>query len=716
MGQAYYGSGRVEDMKRCYHNLLNRYGKGRYAAAAAYTLAADHFNNRQYALAAVLFEKLAQIATKPEERQRGNYYAGLCYELQGRSADASSSFQKVLSDEDPGNPYRTKSQFSLGRIFSKANKQEEALNMFDQVVNSQGTVEMRAEAAVQAGDIAAKLGQVDASDKYLLLVLNTPGMEASRPLAQTSLMSARLTQKRYKEVIDLYRKSDVKAVGEEEATRLMIAGKAYMLLGGNADALELFRQVERMNLPNESLAFEASFYRLVCFFNIQGNHVPEQVDAFLELYKKGHAKDPRLQRALLMKAESLLADKKTAEAAKAYAEIDISLVDSSYRGAVLYNRAYAMSDSGDPQGVIRSISPFIEDYPNDEKIPKALIMRAKAYTDTGELAKAIADYDRIVARKDDPELRSLAWMLSADIAKQQNNLDDMIARYRSFLEKANKPTDAQKAKANYWLAWGLVKKDKLAEALPLADAARKLDGKKYSKNAGQLLCLSLWSLQQPERLGDELDEAIKGEYVTDLPEALIRWAAVQAFSADRPKQAARFYALIVDPEEPQATPKDDWRNYGKALLDSGEPKKALGPINHALEMEADMQWKADGLLDKARAQSAIGDDTAALKTIDEGLALRPQGRVGFGLNILIGDIEMKKGHPRAAASAYVTPLEMMDDADRVGKPAVIQKIIKALEETKDGEMPDRQETLQRYRKMMDKFPDWKPTAQAAPSK
>ena len=41
LGNSYYQSGQIEEGKRCFSTLLNRYGQGKWAAAAAYTLAAD---------------------------------------------------------------------------------------------------------------------------------------------------------------------------------------------------------------------------------------------------------------------------------------------------------------------------------------------------------------------------------------------------------------------------------------------------------------------------------------------------------------------------------------------------------------------------------------------------------------------------------------------------------------------------------------------------
>ena len=102
LGNSYYQSGQIEDGKRCFSTLLNRYGKGKWAAAAAYTLAADHYNKAEYAFAAPMFERYAANAAKPEERPRGNYFAGNCYRLLGRDREAIGSFNKVIEDPAGG--------------------------------------------------------------------------------------------------------------------------------------------------------------------------------------------------------------------------------------------------------------------------------------------------------------------------------------------------------------------------------------------------------------------------------------------------------------------------------------------------------------------------------------------------------------------------------------------------------------------------------------
>lgn len=702
LGESYYKSGRVDDARRCYSGILSRHAKGKYAAPAAFMLAVDHFNNRQYALAAPLFEKMAAVAQSPAERQRGVFHAAYSYELHGRTREAIELHRKVLADPSASNPFTHRSQLSLGRLLARAGKLDEALPLLEQVVVSRSGPELRGPAAIEAGTIAAKKGDPVLSDKYLMLVLNTPGMEPYRPEAQIALMAARFDLKKHREVIEIFRRSSDKAEGEREARRLMLAAKSYMVLERNVDALELFREVERLALQNNSHAFEANFLRLLCFYRIEGRHVPEQVDAFLDLYRAKRPRDPKIHTALLMKAETLMDAKKTAEAAKVYNDIDASLLSAENRPGLFFKRAWCLSASEDPQGAIRSFSEFIDHYPDDPRIPQALIQRAQAQRDSGESAKALADYDRILARKTDAEFQAVALLESADIAKQENNLADMVARYRSFLERFPSAKDARKAKANYWLAWGLVKTEKVKEALPHAEDSRTLDQKTYGKNAGALLAIGHWTLQAPDPVCAEVDRAIKDRYVDGLPDQLIAWAATQAFNANRFEQAARFYSIIADEAEPRSTPKEIWRYLGKSLLAANKAEAALPPINHALEVEESLAWKADGLLDKSKALFALGRIDEAMAIVEECQTLRPEGRVNSEIRLVKGDIHLAKNNPTAAAAEYVAVVEFLDDNDRILKPLAMWKLEGALSRKGDHS------TAADYRqKRLQLYPEWK---------
>ena len=703
LGQSYYSTGQVEEAKRCFHSILNRFGRGRYAAASAYTLAADHFNNREYALAATLFEKLATIANRPADRVRGLYYAGKSCELMAQGRRAIAHYRAVIADPDPANAYALKARLDLGKLLSLDGKLEEGLELLDSVAMSRAEAEVRGEAALHAGAAAAKLGENDRSDRYFNLILTTPGMEVHRPEAQIAMMAARLDQKRFDDVVRIFRSSTTAAEGETESRRLMLAARAYMMLDRNADALPLFREVERLEAPGSERAFQASYFRLLCFYRVEGRHVLDQVDAFLSLYDKKFPKDPKVHTARLMRAETLYAEGKLNDASEAYREIDPAMLSEKNRRGLLYQRGRCYESAGDHQNAVESLGEFIDQFPDDERIPLARAARGRSLAATGSNTAAIAEFDKVIESTKDPALLTLAYLEGADLLRTENKLDALVARCQAFLKAAPSQDPAAIAKASYWGGWGMVKTNRATEAVDLLETARKLAPDAYAKHSGLLLCLVHLSAKNPATLIPEVALAIEKGYAGDLPEPLIRWAADQAFNGGDFPNAARFYDLIADDENPELSPKEVWRFLGKSRLRSGDAGGALTAINFALQVEEDLAWKADGLADKANALLALKRLEEANSAVEEGLGMRPEGRVGAQLHMARGDILMAEEKPAEAVRSYILPVQLMDDNDRSVRPLALHKLIQALEAA--GQADD----ARKYREeLQQKYPDWKP--------
>jgi tetratricopeptide (TPR) repeat protein len=699
LGNSYYQAGRIDDGKRCFSTLLNRYGKGKWAAAAAYTLAADNYNRAEYAFAAPMFERYAANAAKPEERPRGHYFAGNCYRLLGRDREAIASFNKVI--EDPaGGLFAPQAKVALGHLLLNAGKLQEALDQFEEVVAAPYIPKVRGEAALNAALTATKLDQTALADRYLALILRTPGMEDYRADAQIALMGNYFAKKDYKQVITVFRSSSAKAAGDKEAARLMIAARAYMRLKNPTEAMGLFREVERLVRPENDLAFQASYYRLLCFFQIEGRHVPDQVDAFLQLYQKSRPQDPRIHTALMMKAETLFSNKETAAAAQVYSEINASAVSEKNRLGLLYQRGWCLAEAGDNQGAIRSLSDFITHYPEDPRVPSALAKRAKAYANSAEPQKAISDFDRLTAAGAPADLASFAWLESARMRRGENNIPDMIVRYQGLLKNVTGLSDNLQAEANYWIGWGLIKTNSAKDAVTYLEKARTLRPDAYRKHAGILLALGYFASQDAAKLAAEIDLAIAGDYQDDIPDQALQWSGMQSYNSGEYAFAAKALGVVATPDEPRATPKEVWRYLSKSLIETGDAEGALTAINHMLEVEDNPAWKADGLLDRGRALLMLDRPAEARKAADEALELRPQGRTSGGLRILIGDLEMKANNFKLAAKEYLIVVGFLDDRDL--KPLALSKLITALEAQND-----KPEAEIYRRQLKTEFPDWK---------
>lgn len=699
LGSSYNQLGMSDDARRCFSTLLNGFGEGKYAAVAAYSMALDHYNKREYAFAAPLFEKFAANGSRPEDKSKGKLLAGSCYRMESRERDAAKAFQEVIDDKE-GAALHDQARLYLGHVTFKQGNTEDALKLFEQVAKSKAGEKILAEAALHAAICATKLGKADVAETYLRFVLEKPGMESARPDAQIALMENYYAAKKYKEVLDVYKKSTIKAEGVKEATRLMIAARAMLQLKQVAEASKLFREIERAVPPENDLAFQASYYRLNCFFQIEGAYVTEQVDAFLQIYEKSRPNDSRIHTALLIKAETLFSQNKIPAAAEVYAKVDPKLLSESNRAGLLYQRGWCLAEAGDKQGSIRSLTDFMKQFPKDGRVHHALVKRAQSYAETGEPGKAIADYDLVTSAESAPaDLVSLAWLESARTRRKEGNIENMLVRYKGLLEVKDLSENLQ-SEAKYWIGWGMVKTNQPKDAVMFLNEARKLRKDAYGKHAGLLLALSHFAAQDPIQLSAEIELAIEGEYANEIPAQALQWAGMQSFNAKDYASAAKFLSLTANDKEPRTTPKEVWRYLGKSRIEINQPKEALVAIGHVLEVEDQAAWKADGLLDRARGYYQLKQFDEARKSADEGMALRPQGRTSAGLLIISGDLHVQTEKFGEAAADYLKVIDFNQDADL--KPLAIHKHILLLEKQ------NRNDEAEKYKaQLKSEFPNWK---------
>jgi tetratricopeptide (TPR) repeat protein len=175
---------------------------------------------------------------------------------------------------------------------------------------------------------------------------------------------------------------------------------------------------------------------------------------------------------------------------------------------------------------------------------------------------------------------------------------------------------------------------------------------------------------------------------------------VQSLAQAKGEQAARFFMLIANPEEPRRTPRDVWRNLAKALILCKDHKRALPAIDNVLAVEENPQAKADAYLDQARCHLALKDLPAAQKSIETCFELKPQGALEAEASIVFGDIWMALDKPDEAQKKYAGVALLIEDARL--KPMAISRLIKALEANQDAD-----KAAQYRKELADQFPNWK---------
>jgi len=698
----FYNTGRIDEAKRIFTSIINTQRSGPYVAAASSAMAGDAFENKDYATAAALYARLSANAVRPADRQRGYYFEALCHHYRAREKEALACYQKVLDDPEAAtSPYLHLCRSAVGALLLKQGNAEQALLHFEDILKSPAPEKTRAEAALYAGVTCLQLNQEVPAEQYFKDVLSNQNEEwmPFHADALTSIMQLRFNTKKYAEVIQIYRSNPLNTGDERQAKRANVAARSLMLMGQYLDAIPLFLEVQKL-APQTDIAFDASYNRLLCFYKIDGKHIVEQVDAFLEIYDKSNKNHPRLHAALMMKAGALQNDGKLKEATEAYNLIDVSLIAESNRANLLYQRGWCLANTDDHQAAIRSLTKFIDEYPSDKRSAEAIALRGDSYLETGERDAALRDFGKLIESNPGPKLTAYAWQKSAMVKKQNNDLPGMVTCYETLLRTFPELPSATVANAEFYIGYGQHKQNKHKDALTHLKKSREMDAKTYGRRVGLLLISSYFQMEQIDSLCAEIDLSIDNGYSDKVSPALVSWAGVQSLGQGKGEQAARFFMLISNPEEPRRTPRDVWRNLGKALILCKDYKRALPAIENVLSVEDNNMAKVDAYLDQARCHLALNDLSAARKSIETCFELKPQGALEAEASIVFGDIWMALDKPEEAQKKYAGVALLIEDARL--KPMAISRLIKALEANQDTEKAAL------YRKeLADKFPNWK---------
>ena len=328
--------------------------------------------------------------------------------------------------------------------------------------------------------------------------------------------------------------------------------------------------------PTSDLAFDAAYNRLLCFYQIDGTHVDEQADAFLQIYgRPGPATPADPHRPADEGRNTVRPRRNFREAAETYSEVDATLVsDCQPARPALSSAAGASPPPATSRAPSARCLEVHRDYPRMTRIPEALAKRAEARIENGNPAAALQATSISRSNQSPAQTRRLRLAEIRPHVQGRGRPQGDDPPLSSMLDKVPGLDAEVVANASYWIGWGHFKTDKQKEAVQwLRNPANSTTRPTVSRPAS---CWC-WPVLDPghRRTGHRdrpgLRRAATSNTSRNRP-ALDRHPGLQC----RPLRGRRAVPQPGrHPEEPRQTPKVVWRYLGKAHLETSEAKEAL---------------------------------------------------------------------------------------------------------------------------------------------
>lgn len=128
-------------------------------------------------------------------------------------------------------------------------------------------------------------------------------------------------------------------------------------------------------------------------------------------------------------------------AANHFLRIKQAAPTSQIRAAAEYDAGAALIRLEDWTAAADVLDAFRRTYPEHELNREATKQIAFVYRQSGQVARAAGEYERIAAEADKPELRGEALLLAGDLHEQAKNTERALAAYLAYVKEFPKPLD-----------------------------------------------------------------------------------------------------------------------------------------------------------------------------------------------------------------------------------------------------------------------------------
>lgn len=696
LGECYLKVNQVEDANTTFNYLINQFKRGPFVGSAAYRMAVLRFNDKDYRNALAYFKVAKDELTNEEAKLQARFYHARSLQLTQQAKEALAGFEEIIKAKPAEeNPFYERASLESARLAFELGDTAKALEQFKSLAETATTQEIKEEAIVRGGLLAAEAGQTEASEELLNAALRFSDTSPWKNLAQVGAIFNAFTREDYDRVVALYNTAAYSAPDESRAKMLLIVGHSFRLKGDLDSAARLYSLVEG-KYPEQTEGIEAGYRRLQILHQQSDPMLPEVATRFAQKQRQIDPDSVYIDMAWLMKAEwhfiqaensasgsgSDFAKKHFGDAAEAYKQVRLDNIDEKYRETALYKTGWSQVESGDLQEGILTLSRFVSRHPQSAFASSALAKRAVAYQSQGDHQFALGDFQSIATRYPDAPEVEFALQQVALIFAHQRKTTEMINAYNELLEKF--PDTNGAGEAHYWIGVGYFDLEQHQQAVPNLEKGRELDPN-LEDQATLRLVICHYQLEDIAKLAAESRRYLEGEPEEKnedsgkkraaIPPPVLEYLGKKLAAEEDYENADYFLTIISTPDDPAQTTASTWKLLAESRRKLKKHTGAIAAYDHFLLQTERPSERAGAYLERGISQFCLRDFEQARNSAQESLRSQKEGRTNAEARLLLGDIGAAEGNLEEAAREYLVVSQIFSDPEVT--PRALAKAINA---------------------------------------
>ncbi|MFQ3670304.1 MAG: tetratricopeptide repeat protein [Verrucomicrobiia bacterium] len=677
VAQGYQELGRFDEARKALENLRGRAPDGPWLGEAALVEGTMLMAEEKFAEAREPLRK-AEEKLDGALRDRARFLLAHASERLGRLSEAKEALVALARLREPG-PMRDYGRLRLGMVLEAEGKVDEAKGWYQQVFAEGHQDQVKAEAAVRAGNLAFKRGDYPLALGYFESARRGGADPHWKRLAHGGLIFTQFAAGKYGEVITIFNEVRPEFPEATRAEIFLLAAESLRLTGKAEEAKAQYGFILQ-EFPKSPQAEPAAWGRVLIMAGEKNKDLLPETARYLARFPEG----ARVFEVKLIRADGLFEKGEWKAATGMYREIAKDKAFATLapeRQAALYLRvAQGAFELKDYAGAAEAGQMFLEKNPKDSAVPDVLWMMGQAQQLAGEPELALKSWQRLVREFPKFAGAETARWKTAVLAGSLKKFEVMEKELKGLLEHF--PETKFAAEAHAWLGQCARELGRPQEGRVHWERARELDPKTYYGQATQNLLELALSREDVEGVRDEI-----GRYESwrkSQPKAppvqpeVVAWVAFGLAEKGRKEEAVEWFRRAVR-EAKEGEQRH--RNQLALCLLLNELERWKEAVTEWQSFRVNFPDDANRsvvLVPLAQASIGAGDLAGARKLTEQILRQNPEGEFNARGRLLLGDLALAENQPEEAAKLYGAVALLIDHPELT--PQALRKARSAWEQ------------------------------------
>ncbi len=655
IGECYRLLNRAPDAIAAYAFFAKTYPTSPFLAQALFRQGELLVTANEFSKAIEPLEAIREKAD-PAFRPATHYLLALSY-LRTNAFEKGRPLLDGLMELQPPSSYSGLAAFALADYYEKEKQPSEALRYWNKTLQLSETKSIQAQAAARGGWAALQAKNFKEAEALFETCRRLDAQSDWRKVANTGLLQIDFSQKRYDDVLMLYKTERQNFLESARAEIFYNVAQSNFALKHWDKAAELF-DVFLKNFKTHEQAPTAAYARLLARFQLDPTNLAGDTAGFLGSWPQS----PFAPKVQLMRAQDFTARGKFSEAVGMWEALATLNSPELPRDQILFEKARCLFETKQWIPAAEAFRSFIEAFPKSEQTLNARFQRARSFLNAGKNSPEAWEEVRQTSPEKSLERQTSLEQLGLLYAKASTK-EKMISAFEELIKRF--PQSPVRALASYQLGIAAMDSKQSLSAVTHFKNARQWDSKSWQIPATQRLVYLGYELKDADATGIYWEEYEKATEKTPtapvLPAAIPYWLGKTAFDKQLYARAVPYFNQVNAHPDSDELRAPSWWLLAESQRHLSSWKSAIDAYERYRMLVPDKANTNEVLLALSQAHLGAHHEDVAQSLAEKVLLQDPEGNSGAQARFLLGEAHAGRKNYLEAAKTFATLSLLYDD-------------------------------------------------------